>query len=196
MIDKKGFRYGVAIILINEDNRIFWAKRIGNTGWQFPQGGMQEDETPREAMFRELYEEIGVTSDDVDIVAESRRWLYYYLPKKFIRHHSKPLCIGQRQKWFLLKTKRPDVSFTFDTSDKPEFDGFRWIDYWQPLKDVVYFKRKLYRRALREFSSFIFPPDKRRRGGLLRRKSKDQRCESHNTPSSEASISNNDKKDG
>jgi putative (di)nucleoside polyphosphate hydrolase len=156
MIDKKGFRYGVAVIILNDRNQIFWAKRIGNSGWQFPQGGMDDDETPLEGMYRELYEEVGLKKDDVEVVAESKRWLYYYLPKIFIRHRSKPVCIGQKQKWFLLKLKSQDTQFSFDTTDKPEFEGFKWVDYWYPLKEVVYFKRKLYRRALREFVPFVF----------------------------------------
>ena len=156
MIDEKGFRAGVGIIILNEKNRIFWARRIGKNGWQFPQGGMNEEENPREAMYRELHEEVGLLPEDVEILAETKRWLYYYLPKHLIRKNSHPLCIGQKQKWFLLRLRAEESKFCFNKTPTPEFDSYRWVTYWYPLKQVVFFKRKLYQRALREFASVVF----------------------------------------
>ncbi len=156
MIDKRGFRLGVAIIIVNQRNKLFWARRVGRTGWQFPQGGLLERESIRDGMFRELYEEVGLTPDDVTVIAESKRWLYYYLPRHLLRHHSRPLCIGQKQKWFLLRLKDDARPFSFTHTDMPEFDGFRWVNYWYPLRQVVFFKRKLYKRALSEFVSYLF----------------------------------------
>src|SRR5579863_3849063 len=103
MIDKAGYRYGVGIILVNESRQVFFAKRIGMLAWQFPQGGMKESETPEQTMFRELKEEIGLGPEDVQILASTRRWLRYRLPNRLVRHYTKPLCIGQKQKWFLLR---------------------------------------------------------------------------------------------
>src|ERR1700728_1712200 len=103
VIDEDGFRHGVGIILVNSRRQVFIAKRIGKSAWQFPQGGIKNHETSEEAMFRELREEIGLEVSDVKVLAQSRRWLRYRLPKRLIRHYSKPLCIGQKQKWFLLQ---------------------------------------------------------------------------------------------
>ena len=156
MIDKKGYRSGVGIILVNEQNRLFLARRVGRTGWQFPQGGVQEDETPKQAMFRELYEEVGLKEQDVEILAVSKDWLKYRLPKNMVRQYSEPLCLGQRQRWFLLRMLSDDQNVHFDATNKPEFDGFRWVRYWYPLHQVISFKKKVYRQALQEFSSVLF----------------------------------------
>jgi putative (di)nucleoside polyphosphate hydrolase len=157
VIDKKGFRLGVAIMIVNEQNRLFWARRLGRTGWQFPQGGLDEGETPLEGMYRELYEEVGLQAEDVEVIAESKRWIYYYLPKHLIREHSKPLCIGQKQKWFLLRLKKgSEAKVNFNTTELPEFEAYRWVRYWYPLKQVIFFKKQLYKRALNEFAGKVF----------------------------------------
>ena len=156
MIDQQGFRAGIGIIIINRQNRIFWARRIGQNGWQFPQGGLIEKETPEEGMFRELHEEVGLNQQDVTILAQTQKWLYYYLPRHLVRQHSQPLCIGQKQKWFLLRLETDENKFFFDHTPTPEFDSYRWVTYWYPLKQVIFFKRKLYQRALREFAPIVF----------------------------------------
>lgn len=160
MIDQQGFRAGVGIIIINRQNRIFWARRIGQNGWQFPQGGLLENETPEEGMFRELHEEVGLNRQDVTILGQTERWLYYYLPRHLIRQHSQPLCVGQKQKWFLLRLNTDENKFVFDNTPTPEFDNYRWVTYWYPLKQVIFFKRKLYQRALREFAPIVFSSNK------------------------------------
>jgi len=152
VIDADGFRPNVGIILANCDGQLLWARRAGQEAWQFPQGGINACETPHQALFRELEEEIGLTSKDVDVVACTRGWLRYRLPRRMIRMHSKPVCIGQKQKWFLLKIRCHDSRVCFDSTPKPEFDGWRWVSYWYPLGQVVSFKREVYRRALRELA--------------------------------------------
>ena len=157
MIDRDGFRPNVGIILLNDENRLFWGRRIGQNAWQFPQGGIQEGETPEQAMFRELEEEVGLKPDQVVIMGSTQRWLRYRLPKKFIRKNSQPLCIGQKQRWFLLRVSCDESNFCLDASDKPEFDAWRWVQYWQPVRDVIYFKRRVYQRALQELAPLVFP---------------------------------------
>lgn len=103
VIDGDGFRPNVGIVICNRNGQVLWARRYGQHSWQFPQGGVDDGETPEQAMFRELYEEIGLKQDDVTILATSRNWLKYRLPKRLIRWESKPVCIGQKQKWFLLR---------------------------------------------------------------------------------------------
>ncbi len=157
MIDVNGYRANVGIILRNQSGELLWAKRIGQDAWQFPQGGISENESPEEAMYRELQEEIGLCIDDVAIVARTRGWLRYRLPKRLVRHYSNPVCIGQKQIWFMLNLVGDENKVRFDLTDDPEFDFWRWIDYWSPLKEVVAFKRNVYKRALKEFESYVLP---------------------------------------
>jgi len=156
VIDKKGYRSGVGIILANGHNRLLLARRIGKDGWQFPQGGVKTDETPEEAMLRELHEEVGLEAEDVEVLAASKDWLKYRLPSHMMRHCSGPLCVGQRQKWFLLRLLSNDYKVRFDVTNKPEFDSFKWVRYWYPLRRVISFKKKVYRQALQEFATTLF----------------------------------------
>lgn len=157
MIDENGYRLNIGIILCNEDNKLFWAGRAGQGGWQFPQGGMKEGEDPDDAMYRELYEEVGLEPHHVEIIGRTGEWVRYDLPQRFIRYNSFPLCIGQKQIWYMLRFLGDDEDVRFDRSERPEFDRFRWVDYWEPAFDVVYFKRNVYMQALTEMWSLLFP---------------------------------------
>ncbi len=152
MIDSDGFRPNVGIILANSMGQVLWARRIGQNAWQFPQGGINASESPEEAMYRELKEEIGLAPEDVEVIAVTRGWLRYRLPKRMIRHHSHPVCVGQKQKWYLLRMLSDDSAVEINSTDSPEFDGWRWVSYWYPLGQVVTFKRDVYRKAMRELS--------------------------------------------
>jgi putative (di)nucleoside polyphosphate hydrolase len=152
VIDPDGYRPNVGIILIEQSaGRLFWARRIGHDGWQFPQGGMNSDETPLEAMYRELAEETGLEAHDVDVLSSTPGWLRYRLPDRYIRHRERPVCVGQKQVWFLLQLKCDEAKFKLDASEEPEFDSWRWVDFWYPLNNVVSFKRRVYERALHHF---------------------------------------------
>lgn len=155
MIDADGFRANVGIILVGPKKKLFLAKRAGQEAWQFPQGGIQENETIQEALFRELHEEIGLCEGQVEIIACTRRWLHYRLPHRFIRHQIQPLCIGQKQKWFMLRLLVDETHVQLNCTDTPEFDMWRWVSYWDPLKAVIDFKKSVYRRALREFAHLL-----------------------------------------
>ncbi|WP_207062297.1 RNA pyrophosphohydrolase [Motiliproteus sp. SC1-56] len=150
MIDSDGFRPNVGIILCNDLGQVLWARRIGQDAWQFPQGGINDNETPEQAMYRELKEEVGLDPGDVELISCTRGWLRYRLPKRMIRYHSRPLCIGQKQKWFLLRLIADEGLVSFAHSPKPEFDGWRWVSYWYPLSQVISFKREVYRKAMKE----------------------------------------------
>ena len=152
MIDSDGFSPNVGIILANSQGQVLWARRIGQTSWQFPQGGINAGATPEQAMFREVEEEIGLTAADVEIVAVTRGWLRYRLPRRMIRQNSMPVCIGQKQKWYLLKIKSADDAININATNTPEFDGWRWVSYWYPLGQVISFKREVYRKAMKELS--------------------------------------------
>lgn len=152
MIDADGFRPNVGIILANDRGQVLWARRIRQDSWQFPQGGINAGESAEDALYRELYEEVGLRPKDVRLLGCTRGWLRYRLPQRMVRRHSQPVCIGQKQKWFLLQLVSDDSEVRMDCSGKPEFDGWRWVSYWYPLGQVISFKREVYRRALRELA--------------------------------------------
>jgi putative (di)nucleoside polyphosphate hydrolase len=156
-IDTEGFRSNVGILLMRDDGRVFLGRRRGGKGWQFPQGGVQRDEALEAALFRELREEIGLRPEQVELRGSTARWLRYRLPPKLVRRDSQPVCIGQKQRWFLLALRDPETSFRFDQGETPEFDDWRWADYWEPVREVIAFKRKVYRKALHELGAIAFP---------------------------------------
>lgn len=139
--------------MANDHGQLLWARRIGGqNGWQFPQGGINEGESPERALYRELEEEVGLNSDNVEVLASTRGWLRYRLPKRFVRRGQNPVCIGQKQKWYLLRMLADDTSVQLDLNSKPEFDHWQWVSYWYPLDQVVSFKREVYRRAMKELA--------------------------------------------
>ncbi len=156
-IDDEGFRANVGIILANADNKLLLGGRVGAKGWQFPQGGMLRGEDPEAAMFRELREEVGLGPGDVDVLGVTRDWLRYRLPDKYVRRNSRPLCIGQKQRWFMLRLTAPEDRVRFDLAEKPEFDRVRWVPFWRPVNEVIYFKRRVYARALYELGPCVHP---------------------------------------
>ena len=148
MIDPDGFRPNVAIVLMNHQRRVFWAQRANSDGWQFPQGGMRSYETPVEAMYRELEEETGLLPAHVELIGSTPGWLRYRLPRRYQRHYSKPLCIGQKQVWFLLRMLSDESSLALDATEAPEFNDYCWVDFWYPVDNVIAFKRRVYHQAL------------------------------------------------
>lgn len=164
MIDEEGYRLGVGIIIANKEGELLWARRINQNAWQFPQGGLLPEETPEQTLYRELHEELGLLPEDVELVASTRTWLQYRLPERLIRSHVKPLCIGQRQKWFLLRLIGSEDQIKFNITDSPEFDRWRWVSYWYPIKQVIAFKRHVYRRALEELAPQLPEVARRMRG--------------------------------
>lgn len=170
MIDADGYRLNVGIVLANDFGRLFWARRIGMRSWQFPQGGIRRHEAPEEAMYRELYEEVGLRQRDVKLIGRTRDWLRYELPERFIRKHSHPLCIGQKQIWFMLKLTTSESRIRLNCSGRPEFEDWVWVDYWNPVNDVVYFKRKVYQQALTELCDHLScdHPHRNRQNELVR----------------------------
>ena len=154
MIDLDGFRPNVGIMLANDRGQLLWARRVGgHNAWQFPQGGISAGESPKQALFRELHEEVGLARDAVEILGSTRGWLRYRLPKRFVRDGQKPVCIGQKQKWFLLRMLEDDAAVQLDQNETPEFDHWRWVSYWYPLDQIVPFKREVYRRAMKDLAA-------------------------------------------
>jgi putative (di)nucleoside polyphosphate hydrolase len=137
---------------MHPDGRVFWARRVHRDGWQFPQGGMNSDETPLEAMYRELREETGLMPEHVEVLGATPGWVRYRLPQRAIRRHDRMVCIGQKQVWFLLRLTGQESDLRLDLTDKPEFDHWRWVDFWYPVEHVVTFKRGVYNSALRHLA--------------------------------------------
>ncbi len=153
MVDADGFRPNVGIVLSNNRGQVLWARRLGGRdAWQFPQGGIDDRESVEDALFRELFEEVGLESNHVEILARTSGWLRYRLPQRMRRHNSSPGFVGQKQKWFLLRMLSEDAPVAVDKTDRPEFDHWRWVSYWYPVGQVVDFKRDVYRRALKELA--------------------------------------------
>jgi putative (di)nucleoside polyphosphate hydrolase len=156
VVDADGFRPNVGIVLSNDRGQVLWARRVGGQdAWQFPQGGINEDETIEEALFRELHEEVGLDPTCVRILAQTSNWLHYRLPKRLRRYNSTPGFKGQKQRWFLLELLADEGCVSFACSGKPEFDHWRWVSYWYPVCQVVDFKREVYRRALKELAPHL-----------------------------------------
>lgn len=153
VIDSDGYRPNVGLIICNTAGKLLWAKRVGQDAWQFPQGGIQRNESPEAAMLRELHEEVGLEPADVSVLARTNSWLRYKLPPHLVRHKSNPVCIGQKQLWFLLRLVGDSGKIRFDRGSKPEFEAVKWIDYWTAADEVVAFKQEVYRLALLELES-------------------------------------------
>ncbi len=155
MLDREGFRPNVGIVLLNSRNQVFWGKRLRTHSWQFPQGGIKYGESPEQAMFRELHEEVGLLPDHVQVIGRTRDWLRYEVPDHFIRKDARGHYRGQKQIWFLLRLLGRDSDMNLRATDHPEFDAWRWNDYWVPLEVVIEFKRGVYEMALTELSRYL-----------------------------------------
>ena len=155
MIDNDGYRKNVGIVLCNSQNKLLICKRIGEESWQFPQGGFEKNENAESAMFRELFEEVGLKKNDISILGITNSWLKYDLPKKYQRKTNNKLCIGQKQKWFLLRLISDDTNIVFSNSKRPEFDSWQWVEDEKPMEIVIDFKRDVYKKALEELIPII-----------------------------------------
>lgn len=155
MLDRDGFRPNVGIILCNARNQVFWGKRIREHAWQFPQGGINSGESPEQAMYRELMEEIGLKPEHVKILGRTKDWLRYEVPSNWIRREWRSHYKGQKQIWYLLRMIGRDSDVSLRASPHPEFDAWRWNNYWVPLEDVIEFKRHVYESALNELAPHL-----------------------------------------
>jgi putative (di)nucleoside polyphosphate hydrolase len=162
MLDRDGYRPNVAIVVVNAKNQVFWGKRIREHSWQFPQGGINPGETPEQAMYRELHEEVGLQPPHVRILGRTRDWLRYEVPQHWVKREWRGSYRGQKQIWYLLRLVGRDTDVKLRANERPEFDAWRWHDYWVPVEAVIEFKREVYQQALTELHRFQ-NADRRRR---------------------------------
>ena len=160
MLDREGYRPNVGIVLLNSRNEVFWGKRVGQHSWQFPQGGIQHGESPEQAMYRELHEEVGLLPEHVQIIGRTRDWLRYDVPEEYLRRQHatrvhRTAYRGQKQIWFLLRLVGLDSDIQLRASDHPEFDAWRWVPFWIQLDAVIEFKREVYELALSELARYL-----------------------------------------
>jgi len=163
-----GYRPNVGIIICNQKGQVFWARRINHDGWQFPQGGVsRDDESIYDAMYRELQEETGLNQNQVRVVAHTKEWLKYDLPKQYlrsqrrrqtqgVRRNKRVNFKGQKQVWFLLELLEDDSVVDLQAGlQTPEFDRWTWVETNFALDNIVDFKRSVYQQALNELSQYI-----------------------------------------
>jgi len=176
MIDRDGYRPNVAIVLCNAKNEVFWGKRIKEHAWQFPQGGIKMGESPEDAMFRELEEETGLRREHVRILGRTKSWLHYSVPNHWVKREWRGTYKGQKQIWYLLKLVGRDHDIRLRASTHPEFDAWRWHDYWVPLDTVIEFKRDVYKQALHQLVRYLEPVPRQGPHGLrpIRHRHNDQ----------------------
>lgn len=159
-VDLDGYRKNVGIIVCNGNHQVLWARRTRHDGWQFPQGGIRPDESPKSAAYRELYEEVGLQARDVRLLGHTEKWLRYDVPA---RKGGRSLPFrGQKQLWFLFRLISDESRIRLDVSLHPEFDRWKWIEYWNPLDQIIAFKLEVYREALTQLESFL--DNSRKRG--------------------------------
>ncbi|WP_246464258.1 RNA pyrophosphohydrolase [Undibacterium seohonense] len=181
MLDREGFRPNVGIIMLNANNEVWWGKRVREHSWQFPQGGIKYGESPEQAMFRELEEETGLLPEHVKILGRTRDWLRYEVPDHFIKREIRGHYRGQKQIWFLLRMVGRDCDVNLRASTHPEFDAWRWHDYWVPLDTVIEFKRGVYQMALQELSRFLNRPEGQRKPFHQKRRHLEEKTGTANT---------------
>ena len=153
--NNEGYRPNVAMVVINSVNKVLICRRKNTRTWQFPQGGIDNGEDIKKAMYRELSEEVGLSKDDVSLVGESNGTITYDIPKTIRSKVLGGKFKGQEQKWFLLKLKKDNSEIKLDNETFPEFDKYEWVSFWQPLNRIVDFKREAYREALSELRFLI-----------------------------------------
>ena len=155
MRDLQRYRPNVAIVLANPEGRVLIARRCDSDAWQFPQGGVALGEPPEDALFRELEEEVGVPARLIKLVAETSRWRRYRIPAEYRKRPDLNAFMGQQQKWYLLEFLGSDRDIRLDREAHPEFDAWKWVNYWYPVRTIVNFKRQVYAAAMKELAPHL-----------------------------------------
>lgn len=154
--DSLPYRPCVGVVLIDARGLVFAGQRIDSPSpaWQMPQGGIDEGEKPKEAAYRELWEETGVGRDKVKFVAKTHGWVTYDLPPELLGKIWGGKYRGQKQKWFLFRFTGQDSDVQIATKH-PEFSTWRWILADEMVESIVPFKRAVYDQVIRSFRAYL-----------------------------------------
>ena len=151
MINLLPYRLGVGLVIINDQLEIFTGRRLDNTkAWQMPQGGIDNNEIPLEAAYREMYEETGIRKSKVTLLKQTKTWYRYDLPQEIRNKFWGGKFRGQSQKWFLFKFIGTELDINIETKDQ-EFSDWKWSKKTEMLDSIVPFKRSLYQSVLKDF---------------------------------------------
>ena len=148
----ENYRRCVGMMIVNDKNEILVGKRLDHPSghWQMPQGGIDENENPEKAVWREMLEEIG--TNNATMIKESNQWINYKIPTETLA--TLPwgdLYVGQTQKWFAFRFNGNDNEINVGT-DNPEFSEWKWTHHNLLVENIVPFKRNTYEKILKEFS--------------------------------------------
>lgn len=150
------YRPAIGIIVVNRRDQVLIGRRNDLVDqWQFPQGGIDPNETPNSAVLRELKEETGISQENVEILDHTQEYLKYDYPHSVIQELNVKKTwryAGQQLQFFLLRYHGLDENIDVHKVANPEFDAWKWVDYWEPLRLIVEFKHDLYHRALTELA--------------------------------------------
>jgi len=156
MIDNEGYRANVGIVVTNNKKQVLLAKRYKENSWQLPQGGIDKGEDLFDALYRELDEEVGLAREHVTVLAKTPKWLRYDLPNNYLRPNQKPLYVGQKQVWFLLRLDSGEENIHLDSHEEIEFDDWKWVNFWSPIDAVIDFKKNIYEDMLKALAPVLF----------------------------------------
>ena len=156
MNEESNYRLNVGLIIVNNYGKVLICKRKNSNQWQFPQGGIDEGESPIEAAKREIFEEVGIKPSKIKVLGKIKDWVKYEIPKELSKKSFKKKgIVGQKQKWFIFKIKS-EACITFVNDPDNEFDDFAWVSYWRPIALIVSFKKEVYRNVLAELLPIYF----------------------------------------
>ena len=156
MNEESNYRLNVGLIIVNNYGKVLICKRKNSNQWQFPQGGIDEGESPIEAAKREIFEEVGIKPSKIKVLGKIKDWVKYEIPKELAKKSFKKKgLVGQKQKWFIFKIKS-EACISFVNDPDNEFDDFAWVSYWRPIALIVSFKKEVYRNVLAELLPIYF----------------------------------------
>jgi putative (di)nucleoside polyphosphate hydrolase len=156
MNEESNYRLNVGLIIVNNYGKVLICKRKNSNQWQFPQGGIDEGESPIEAAKREIFEEVGIKPSKIKVLGKIKDWVKYEIPKELAKKSFKKKgIVGQKQKWFIFKIKS-EACISFVNDPDNEFDDFAWVSYWRPIALIVSFKKEVYRNVLAELLPIYF----------------------------------------